>query len=104
MKVLVVDNYDSFTYNLVQYLGELGASPVVWRNDRFRLEEVEALDPDRILISLGPAPPLRRGFPCPWSSATPPVTPSWGSAWATRPSGRSSGGRWSPRPWSCTAR
>ena len=44
MRVLVVDNYDSFTYNLVQYLGELGAEPIVWRNDRFRLEEVEALD------------------------------------------------------------
>ncbi|MFX4929735.1 anthranilate/aminodeoxychorismate synthase component II, partial [Acinetobacter baumannii] len=51
MRVLVIDNYDSFTYNLVQYLGELGASPVVWRNDRFALEEVEALNPDRILIS-----------------------------------------------------
>lgn len=65
MRVLVVDNYDSFTYNLVQYLGELGAEPIVWRNDRFRLEDVEALDPDRILISPGPCTPLEAGLSVP---------------------------------------
>ncbi len=65
MRVLVVDNYDSFTYNLVQYLGELGAEPIVWRNDRFELEAVEALNPDRILISPGPCTPLEAGLSVP---------------------------------------
>ena len=56
-RVLVVDNYDSFTFNLVQYLGELGAEPVVFRNDEIDLAGVEALDPDAILISPGPGTP-----------------------------------------------
>jgi anthranilate synthase/aminodeoxychorismate synthase-like glutamine amidotransferase len=55
--VLVIDNYDSFTYNLVQYLGELGAEPVVYRNDELTLAEVEALDPSHIVISPGPGDP-----------------------------------------------
>lgn len=55
--VLVIDNYDSFTYNLVQYLGELGAEPVVYRNDALTLAEVEALDPTHIVISPGPGDP-----------------------------------------------
>jgi anthranilate synthase/aminodeoxychorismate synthase-like glutamine amidotransferase len=55
--VLVIDNYDSFTYNLVQYLGELGAEPVVYRNDALTLAEVEALDPSHIVISPGPGDP-----------------------------------------------
>jgi anthranilate synthase component II len=62
MKILVVDNYDSFTYNLVQYLGELGADPVVWRNDRFTLEEVGDLKPDGIVVSPGPCTPLEAGL------------------------------------------
>lgn len=57
MKVLVVDNYDSFTYNLVQYLGELGADPVVFRNDQLTLERVWDLDPACIMISPGPGRP-----------------------------------------------
>jgi anthranilate synthase component 2 len=61
-KILVVDNYDSFTYNLVQYLGELGAEPVVWRNDQFTLEDVAALEPDGIVISPGPCTPLEAGL------------------------------------------
>jgi len=52
--VFVLDNYDSFTYNLVQYMGELGAEMVVRRNDELTPAEVEALHPDRILISPGP--------------------------------------------------
>ncbi len=56
-RVLVVDNYDSFVYILVQYLGELGAEPVVHRNDAITVEEAVALDPDRILISPGPGTP-----------------------------------------------
>ena len=62
MKILVVDNYDSFTYNLVQYLGELGADPVVWRNDQFSLEDVKNLKPDGIVISPGPCTPLEAGL------------------------------------------
>lgn len=60
-KILVVDNYDSFTYNLVQYIGELGAEPVVWRNDAFTLEEVATLEPAGIVVSPGPCTPLEAG-------------------------------------------
>ncbi len=56
-RVLVIDNYDSFVYNLVQYLGEQGAEPLVHRNDAITLDEAIALDPDGILISPGPGTP-----------------------------------------------
>ena len=59
--VLVIDNYDSFTYNLVQYLGELGAVLEVRRNDRVSVEEITALAPDRIVISPGPGRPEHAG-------------------------------------------
>lgn len=55
--IIVIDNYDSFTYNLVQYLGELGADLVVHRNDQVTLEEIRALDPSHIVISPGPGVP-----------------------------------------------
>ncbi len=57
MKVLVIDNYDSFVYNLVQYIGELGAEVIVYRNDTVTLEQVKTLGPDRIVISPGPGTP-----------------------------------------------
>jgi para-aminobenzoate synthetase component II len=60
--VFVLDNYDSFTYNLVQYMGELGAEMVVRRNDELTPAEVEALNPDRILISPGPCTPEDAGI------------------------------------------
>jgi anthranilate synthase/aminodeoxychorismate synthase-like glutamine amidotransferase len=60
--VLVIDNYDSFTYNLVQYLGELGAEPVVYRHDALTLPEIEALEPDAVLISPGPGRPDDAGL------------------------------------------
>lgn len=60
--ILVIDNYDSFTYNLVQYLGELGQTPQVHRNDRISLDEVEAMSPSRILISPGPCTPQEAGI------------------------------------------
>ncbi len=60
--VFVLDNYDSFTYNLVQYLGELGAEVVVRRNDELTVEEVEALRPERILLSPGPCTPGEAGI------------------------------------------
>ena len=56
-RVLVIDNYDSFVYNLVQYLGELGAEPLVHRNDELPLEEIIALRPDAVLVSPGPGTP-----------------------------------------------
>jgi anthranilate synthase/aminodeoxychorismate synthase-like glutamine amidotransferase len=62
MNVLVIDNYDSFTYNLVQYLGELGAEPDVVRNDRATVEELLARDPDRLVISPGPCTPRDAGI------------------------------------------
>jgi anthranilate/para-aminobenzoate synthase component II len=55
--VFVLDNYDSFTYNLVQYLGELGAEVEVRRNDRVTVADVEAMQPERIVISPGPCTP-----------------------------------------------
>ncbi len=60
--VFVLDNYDSFTYNLVQYLGELGAEVEVRRNDELTVEEVEALKPERILLSPGPCTPSGAGI------------------------------------------
>jgi anthranilate synthase/aminodeoxychorismate synthase-like glutamine amidotransferase len=60
-RVLVIDNYDSFVYNLVQYLGELGAEPVVHRNDAIDLAGVAALAPDAILVSPGPGRPADAG-------------------------------------------
>jgi anthranilate synthase component 2 len=60
--VFVLDNYDSFTYNLVQYMGELGAEMVIRRNDELTPEQVEALKPDRIVISPGPCTPQEAGI------------------------------------------
>ena len=60
--LLVIDNYDSFTYNLVQYLGELGADPLVRRNDAVALDEIGRLAPDRIVISPGPGRPEDAGI------------------------------------------
>jgi anthranilate synthase component 2 len=63
--LLMIDNYDSFTYNLVQYLGELGQDVQVYRNDRITLEEIEALAPERIVISPGPCTPNEAGISMP---------------------------------------
>lgn len=60
--IVVIDNYDSFTYNLVQYLGELGADPRVFRNDAVTLEELRALQPTHIVISPGPGEPEDGGI------------------------------------------
>jgi len=60
--VFVLDNYDSFTYNLVQYLGELGAEVEVRRNDQMSVEEIEALRPERIVVSPGPCTPQEAGI------------------------------------------
>ena len=60
--LLVIDNYDSFTYNLVQYLGELGAEIQVYRNDKISIEEIERLAPERLVVSPGPCTPKEAGI------------------------------------------
>ena len=70
--LLVIDNYDSFTYNLVQYLGELGADPVVRRNDAIDVDEIGELRPSAIVVSPGPCAPSQAGVSV-------PVIQRWGS-------------------------
>jgi anthranilate synthase/aminodeoxychorismate synthase-like glutamine amidotransferase len=70
--ILVIDNYDSFTYNLVQYLGDLGETPVVRRNDAIGVEEIGGLRPRAILLSPGPCTPTEAGV-------TVPVVRRWGA-------------------------
>ena len=60
--LLVIDNYDSFTYNLVQYLGEMGAEMAIYRNDQITLSEIEAMRPEKIVISPGPCTPKEAGI------------------------------------------
>ncbi len=62
--LLLLDNYDSFTYNLYQYLSELGAEVQVYRNDKISLDEIEALQPDHIVVSPGPCTPNEAGLSC----------------------------------------
>ncbi len=62
MSVLMIDNYDSFTFNVVQYLGELGAEVATYRNDAITLEQMEALAPSHLVISPGPCTPNEAGI------------------------------------------
>ncbi len=62
MKLLMIDNYDSFTYNIVQYFGELGADVEVFRNDEISIEQIAARKPDRLVVSPGPCSPLEAGI------------------------------------------
>ena len=62
IKLLMIDNYDSFTYNIVQYFGELGAEVEVFRNDEITIEQIAAKAPDRLVISPGPCSPLQAGI------------------------------------------
>ena len=77
-RILVLDNYDSFTYNLVQYLGELGAEPVVVRNDSMSVAELLALKPDAVLLSPGPGRPENSGVLCEAITAFAGVVPVLG--------------------------
>ena len=63
--VFVLDNYDSFTYNLVQYMGELGAEMIIRRNDQLTVEQIEDLKPERIVLSPGPCTPQEAGISIP---------------------------------------
>jgi len=94
--VFVLDNYDSFTYNLVQYLGELGAEVVVRRNDELTPEEVEAMKPDRILLSPGPCTPAEAGILVPLirhMAASPRRTPILGVCLGHQAIGEAFGGK-----------
>jgi anthranilate synthase/aminodeoxychorismate synthase-like glutamine amidotransferase len=93
MRVLVIDNYDSFTFNLVQYLGELGADLVVHRNDRVTLEGIEAAGADRIVISPGPGHPADAGIIVEAIRSVGPRTPVLGVCLGHQAIGLAFGGR-----------
>ncbi len=76
--LLIIDNYDSFTYNLVQYFGELGAEMKIFRNDVLTVEDVKALRPERICISPGPCTPTEAGISCELIKEMGPTTPILG--------------------------
>lgn len=77
-RVLVIDSYDSFVYNIVQYLGELGAEPIVVRNDQLTVDEAVALQPDGVLLSPGPGRPEEAGIICDAIRAFAGITPVFG--------------------------
>lgn len=96
--LLMIDDYDSFTFNIVQYFGELGEDVRVFRNDGITLDEIEALAPRRLVISPGPCSPRRPGYRSPPSGILPGRFRSWASVWGTSPSARPSAARWSAVP------
>ena len=91
--LLVIDNYDSFTFNLVQYLGELGADLRVVRNDELEVEGIEALAPDRIVLSPGPCTPSSAGVSIDVVRALGPTTPTLGVCLGHQAIGEAYGGR-----------
>jgi anthranilate synthase component 2 len=91
--LLVIDNYDSFTYNLVQYLGELGESPVVRRNDAISIAEVAAMDPLGVVISPGPCTPAEAGISTDLVRELGPTTPVLGVCLGHQCIGEAYGGR-----------
>ena len=91
--ILVIDNYDSFTYNLVQYLGELGAEPVVRRNDAISVDEIGALAPRAIVISPGPGTPADAGVTIPAIRRWGPEIPILGVCLGHQAIGEAYGGR-----------
>jgi len=91
--LLMIDNYDSFTYNLVQYLRELGAAVEVHRNDRISLDEIRAMRPERIVLSPGPCTPAEAGICCDVVRAFGPTTPLLGVCLGHQCIGAAWGGR-----------
>src|SRR3954454_18367850 len=91
--LLVLDNYDSFTYNLVQYAGELGADPVVYRNDALTPAEALALEPSAIIISPGPCTPAEAGISIPLVRAAAGSVPILGVCLGHQAIGEAFGGR-----------
>ena len=91
--ILIIDNYDSFTYNLVQYLGELGENPVVYRNDAIDVEAIGALRPRAIVISPGPKTPAEAGLSIPIIRRWGPEIPILGVCLGHQAIGEAYGGR-----------
>ena len=91
--LLVIDNYDSFTYNLVQYLGELGEEPVVRRNDAVSVADVEAMRPQAIVLSPGPCTPAEAGITVPLVRACGARIPTLGVCLGHQAIGEAYGGR-----------
>src|SRR6186713_2151591 len=97
--LLVIDNYDSFTYNLVQYLGEMKVEMQVHRNDQISVEQIRALNPDRILVSPGPCSPKESGLSNEIIRTFSTTIRLWAFVSATNASATSSARTW----WSITA-
>ena len=91
--ILVIDNYDSFTYNLVQYLGELGEDPIVRRNDAVTVEEVDAMAPRAIVLSPGPCTPAEAGITVPLVRACGARIPTLGVCLGHQAIGEAYGGK-----------
>ena len=91
--ILVIDNYDSFTYNLVQYLGELGADPLVVRNDAATVDEILELKPDAVVISPGPGVPARAAISIPLVRASAGRVPVLGVCLGHQVIGEAFGGK-----------
>lgn len=92
MRLLVIDNYDSFTYNLVHFLGELGADPVVFRNDKITLDEIAKLAPEAIVLSPGPCTPNEAGICLSLIERFAPTTPILGVCLGHQALGQAMGG------------
>ncbi len=92
MRLLVIDNYDSFTYNLVHYVGELGATPIVYRNDKITLDEIAAMAPEGILLSPGPKTPSEAGICLAVIDRFSPTTPILGVCLGHQAVGQAMGG------------
>ncbi|HEX9135299.1 MAG TPA: aminodeoxychorismate/anthranilate synthase component II [Ktedonobacteraceae bacterium] len=91
--LLLIDNYDSFTYNLYQYLSELGAAVEVRRNDQVSIGEIESMRPDQIVISPGPGTPAEAGMSCQIIETFGPCTPVLGVCLGHQAIGQAYGGR-----------
>ena len=102
--LLMIDNYDSFTYNLVQYFGELGEDVRVARNDQITLDEIAALNPDRICVSPGPCSPAEAGISVPVIRAYAGKKPILGVCLGHQAIGAAFGGDIVRASRSCTAR
>jgi len=92
MRLLVIDNYDSFTYNLVHFLGELGGESEVWRNDKITLDQVAAIAPEAIVLSPGPATPDTAGICLSLIDRFAPTTPILGVCLGHQALGQAMGG------------
>ena len=91
--LLVIDNYDSFTFNLVQFLGELGADVAVCRNDERTVEEIRALSPSRVVVSPGPCTPREAGVSVELFRSLDPLIPMLGVCLGHQALGEAFGGR-----------